>query len=119
MQESQIREFMLRNYQKDKGQFPGKSNERQWVILDPDKLYRLLKDCANMYSSTANALLKQMAKKKWTITATAHEGGKDEHAPLHISVKIKNQLPHHLNCKEHHSKGLYIYEITQKPIIIN
>lgn len=57
-----------------------------------------------------------MAEKKWTIAATAHTGGKDSNAPLHITVRMKGEIAHHFNCKEVLGRGLYIYEISQKPV---
>lgn len=119
MQESQIKEYVVRNFDKGIGQYQENSKERVWAKLDPEDIYILLKNCNGMHKHSAKILLKQMTKKKWTIVATAHEGGKDKNAPLHISIRVKNQIAYHLNCKEINGKGLHIYEITQKPINVD
>ena len=119
MQETQKKENMLRNFVKQMGQYQPVSKQKEWEKIDSEDLYRLLRSCSRHLKSVANKLIEQMVKKEWTITAAAHKGGKDENSPLHLSVRVKNQVAHHLNCKEGELGGLYIYEITQKPINYN
>ncbi len=116
MQESQIIESVERNFYKASGQYQVISNERVWVKLSARDILHLLKNCKLDVKPVANKLLKEMAEKKWTVTATAHKGGKSENAPLHISIRVGKQIAHHLNAKEKKGSGLYLYEVSQKPI---
>ena len=112
MQETEIREKMFRNFERECGQFQVVSNQREWAKIQPQDVYSLLTECKGPNTRLARTLLKFMAIKKWTITATAHEGGKYPNAALHFSVRIKGQKAHHLYCRETPGKGLHIYEIS-------
>jgi hypothetical protein len=107
----------LLNFVKHKGQFQPLGYERTWAKIQPEVVYSLLEDVSGRNSVYATELLRRMASDPWTIKATAHEGGVSDHAPLHITLKIKpdktNPRAYHLNCKEKKTGGLYIYEITQ------
>ncbi len=116
MQESEIKEKVIRNFEKKSGQFQVISARREWAKLKPVDIYNLLKQYSGKKRLIATSVLKLMTLKKWTIAATAHTGGMDSNAPLHITIRIKGQIAHHLNCKEKKlGRGLYIYEISQKP----
>ena len=113
MQDSQIKEGMFRNFEKRLGQYQPESSEQVWAKMDPEKLYKLLKSCSKVCGHDAKYLLERMATKSWTIKATAHEGGIDAKAPLHITVQVKGERSYHLNVKENSGLGLHIYEITK------
>lgn len=119
MKESQIKEHAIRNFEKELGQFQVNSDKKEWAKVSPEDVYNLLKEHTGHSKHAAKELLKYMTEKQWTIKATAHEGGKDKNAPLHITVRLKGQTAHHLNCKENKNGGIYLYEITQKPINFN
>jgi len=114
MQKSEIKEKMIRNFDKKLGQFQAVSTQREWAKLKPADLYLLLTSCTGTTKNLADSLLNKMAEKKWTIAATAHKGGIDVNAPLHITVRIQGQIAHHINCKELVGRGLYINGISQK-----
>ena len=136
MKTSQIKEKMARkfykSYQNDfhfnirpnvdvAGILEGEKNhiQKRWVKMSAEDIYSLLTACNNHIKPVANELLKQLACKKWTLIATAHEGGRNVNAPLHITLAVKNKVPYHLNCRENKLGKLYIYEVTQKPITGN
>ena len=115
MQASELKEKMIRNFEKKLGQFQVISAQREWAKLKPEDIYTLLTQYRGRDKHLVNSALKTMSAKKWTIAATAHKGGMDANAPLHITIRIRGQLAHHLNCKEKVGGGLYIYEISQRP----
>jgi len=115
MQDSQIKENMIRNFEKKMGQFQVASAQKEWAKMKPEDIYNLLMSCSGHNKILAKNVLLKIAQKKWTITATAHTGGKDANAPLHISIRPIGELAYHFNCKETPGKGLHIFEISQKP----
>ncbi|MDN3640371.1 hypothetical protein QWY82_16370 [Simiduia curdlanivorans] len=114
MQESQLKEYVVRNFYKDKGQYQG-----EWAKLTPEGIYELLKQHSGHSKHAARELLFKMTEKNWTIAATMHNGGFDKNAPFHITVRLKGQSAHHLNCKVNDCGKVYLYEITNKPINYN
>ena len=113
MQESQIKESMLRNFEKQRGQFQPESVTREWAKIRPEKMYNLLRSCAGICAHDARYLVIKMTQKKWTIKATAHEGGLHSSAPLHITLQVHGERAYHLNVRENVRQGLHIYQITK------
>lgn len=117
MNQTEIKEKMIKNFERECGQYQVVSDQREWAKIKPDDVYSLLTNCRGPNTRSAKTLLKFMAIKKWTITATAHEGGKDQNAALHFSVRIRGQNSHHLYCRDIPGQGLHVYDISQKKLL--
>lgn len=60
-----------------------------------------------------------MTQKRWTLKATAHEGGKNPNAPLHITIKIGSSGPYHLNCKEFSGRNIHVINKIKNPKLLH
>jgi hypothetical protein len=101
------RDDVIANFQSDKVQ---KHRHSRYEKVDPDQLVDLLNEVSGRWKTEATHLLQRLATRRWHIHSTAHEGGSDPNAPLHILLIAPKGI--HLNCKTDVHGNLYVYEIT-------
>ena len=112
MNPSQIKNEVIRKFYRIPVA-PRSTTIREWEKLDPDQILTLLQNCSPLAHHRAKELITNMARTRWTLTATAHDmGSRTPGDKLHISIKIGNKRPHHLYCKEIAGRGLQITRIT-------
>lgn len=107
MQRASLRQTVLQNFDSTKEQ---KHRDSRYEKISPEELFDLLNAVSGRYRAEATAVLRLLASKAWYIHYTAHEGGSDPNAPLHILVMAPTGI--HLNCKQNADDTLYIYQIT-------
>ena len=114
MQKSEIKERLERNFYRTKVA-PRSTIVREWEKLESTQLFDLLQNSNRLAHPQAKDVLIQMATRKWTLLATAHDIGSNKHNdPLHITIRIGNSKAIHLYCREIPGPGLQITRITKR-----
>lgn len=108
MERRTLKENVLSNFDWDRVQKHGKS---RYEKIEPAQFFALLNEVHGRFKTEATQLLNELACRPWYIHYTAHEGGSDANAPLHILLMAPRGI--HLNCKRKHDGTLYIYGITR------
>lgn len=108
MDRKSLRDTVLDNFDWDKVQ---KHRNSEYAKIRPEQLFELLSTTSGRAKTEATRLLNELASRSWYIHNTAHEGGSNPNAPLHILLMAPRGI--HLNCKKKPDGTLYIYEISR------
>ena len=107
---SQRRDQAIRRFDSSAGQY-----QDVYQKVGPELICDMLDQCRGAIRPTASQLLEEMARRRWTISATLHEGGiggggRGADPSLHFTVRVGNRS-YHLQCREN-AHVFYIYNIT-------
>ena len=81
-----------------------------YIKVTAEIIFKLLNEVSGRYKGESTKLLRHLEIHRWYVHMTAHEGGSNANAPLHITLMAPRGI--HLNCKRKADQTLYVYEIT-------